>query len=128
MLETREIYRHFPFVMEVLFYIIAFSTMGIFFYGFYQKFQKYKKGRDAGRFNNLAGRFLKAAAIMAKNSTVFKSDRFAGMAHWLIFWGFVVLFIGTAIVALDYDILRHLNFQLLKGNFYLIFSLTLDVF
>ncbi|HEY5692820.1 MAG TPA: (Fe-S)-binding protein [Cyclobacteriaceae bacterium] len=128
MLETREIYRHFPLALEVLFYVIAFSTMGIFFYGFYQKYQKYKKGRDAGRFNNLAGRFLKAAAIMAKNSTVFKRDQFAGIAHWLIFWGFVVLFIGTAIVALDYDILRHLNFQLLKGNFYLIFSLTLDVF
>lgn len=128
MIETREIYRHFPFALEVIFYIVAFSTMAIFIYGFYQKYRKYKKGRDAGRFNNLVSRFLKAAAIMAKNSTIFKRDRFAGMAHWLIFWGFVVLFIGTTIVALDYDVLRHLNLQLLKGNFYLIFSLILDVF
>lgn len=128
MIETREIYRHFPFVLEVIFYIVAFSTIGIFIYGFYLKYKKYKKGRDADRFNNLLKRFLKAAAIMGKNSTVFKRDKFAGFAHWLIFWGFVVLFIGTIIVALDYDLLRHLNFQLLKGPFYLVYSLTLDVF
>jgi Fe-S oxidoreductase len=128
MIETREIYRHFPFVLEVLFYIIAFSTIGFFIYGFYLKYKKYKKGKDANRFNHLVKRFFKTAAIMGKNSTIFKRDAFAGMAHWLIFWGFVVLFIGTVIVAVDYDFLRHLNYQLLKGPFYLIFSLTLDVF
>ncbi len=128
MLETREIYRHFPFALEVIFYIVAFASMGVFIYGFYLKYRKYKKGRDAGRFNNLLKRFLKAAAIMGKNSTVFKRDRFAGLAHWLIFWGFVILFIGTIIVAIDYDFLRHLNMKLLQGNFYLGFSFILDVF
>lgn len=128
MIETREIYRHFPFALEVIFYIVAFSTIGFFIYGFYLRYRKYKKGRDAGRFNNIFGRFMKAAAIMAKNSTIFKRDRFAGMAHWLIFWGFVVLFIGTVIVAFDYDLLRHLNLKLLQGNFYLGFSFVLDVF
>ncbi|MEK6781819.1 MAG: (Fe-S)-binding protein [Bacteroidota bacterium] len=128
MIETREIYRHFPFVLEIIFYIVAFATIGFFIYGFYLKYKKYKRGRDAGRFDNLLTRFLKAAAIMAKNSTVFKRDKFAGFAHWLIFWGFVVLFIGTVIVAMDYDFLRHLNVQLLKGKFYLIFSFTLDIF
>lgn len=128
MLETREIYRHFPFFLEIAFYAIAYSTIAFFIYGFYRKIKKYKKGRDAGRFNNLLARFLKAAAIMSSNATVFKRDRFAGIAHWLIFWGFIVLMIGTAIVALDYDLLRHLGLQVLKGNFYLIFSFTLDVF
>ncbi len=128
MLETREIFRHFPFALEVIFYVVAFSAMGIFIYGFYLRYRKYKKGRDAGRFNNLLSRFLKAAAIMSKNSTVFKRDRFAGLAHWLIFWGFVVLFIGTVIVAFDYDLLRHLNMKLLKGTFYLAFSFILDIF
>jgi Fe-S oxidoreductase/nitrate reductase gamma subunit len=128
MLETREIYRNFPFALEVIFYVVAFSTIGFFLYGFYLKYRKYRQGKEAGRFNNLVQRFMKAAAIMAKNSTVFKNDRFAGMAHWLIFWGFVVLFIGTVIVAFDYDILRHLNLKLLQGKFYLGYSLVLDVF
>lgn len=128
MIETREIYRNFPFALEVIFYIVAFSSIGFFIYGFYLKYRKYKKGREAGRFNNLMKRFMKTAAIMSKNSTVFKRDRFAGLAHWLIFWGFVILFIGTLIVAIDHDVLRHLNMKLLRGKFYLGFSFVLDVF
>ena len=128
MIETREIYRHFPPVLEILFYVIAFSTIAFFLYGFYLRYRKYRKGRDAERFNDLVKRFIKVGAIMAKNSTVFKSDRFAGVGHWMIFWGFVVLFIGTVIVALDYDVLRHMNFQLLQGTFYKGFSFVLDVF
>jgi Fe-S oxidoreductase/nitrate reductase gamma subunit len=128
MTETREIYRHFTPMLEVAFYVVAFTAMGIFVYGFFRKYQKYRKGRDAGRFNNLLARFMKAAAIMARNSTVFKRDAFAGFAHWMIFWGFTVLFIGTVIVAIDHDLLRHLNMKLLQGPFYLVFSLTLDVF
>jgi len=128
MIETREIYRHFPPVLEILFYVVAFSTIGFFLYGFYLRYRKYRKGSDAGRFNDLIKRFLKVGAIMSRNSTIFKRDRFAGMGHWLIFWGFVVLFIGTVIVAIDYDFLRHLNLKLLQGSFYKGFSLVLDVF
>ncbi|MDH5379811.1 MAG: heterodisulfide reductase-related iron-sulfur binding cluster [Cyclobacteriaceae bacterium] len=126
--ETREIYRNFPFLMQIAFYVIAFATIGFFVYGFYLRIRKYKKGRDAGRMNNVLGRFMKAAAIMGKNSTVFKRDAYAGAAHWMIFWGFVFLLIGTAIVALDHDFLRLLGYHLLEGDFYLVFSFVLDIF
>lgn len=128
MIETREIYRHFPPVLEILFYVIAFSTIGFFLYGFYLRYRKYRKGRDAGRFNDLIKRFFKVGAIMAKNSTIIKRDTLAGIGHWMIFWGFVVLFIGTVIVAIDHDFLRHLNLKLLQGTFYKGFSFVLDVF
>ena len=128
MVETREIYRNFPEEMQIAFYLIAFLASAAFLYGFYKKYKKYKQGRDAGRFNNLFARFMKAAAIMGKNSTVFKRDKYAGLAHWMIFWGFIALLIGTAIVALDHDFLRFLDIHLLKGTFYLWFSLILDVF
>ncbi|MDH5400533.1 MAG: 4Fe-4S binding protein, partial [Cyclobacteriaceae bacterium] len=128
MLETREIFRNFPFALQIAFYVVAFGTLAVFIFGFYKRIKKYKKGRDAGRFNNLAGRFFKALATMGSNSTVMKRDSYAGIAHWLIFWGFIVLLIGTALVALDHDFLRFLGIHLLKGNFYLVFSLALDVF
>lgn len=129
MFETREIYRNFSTWMEVVFYIVAFAAIGVFLYGFWRRYRKYRKGRDAGRFNNLGGRFFKALGIMAKNSTVFKRDSYAGTAHWLIFWGFVVLFIGTCIVALDHDFMEPVfGIRLLQGGFYLGFSLVLDVF
>ncbi|MCB0586191.1 MAG: 4Fe-4S dicluster domain-containing protein, partial [Phaeodactylibacter sp.] len=60
---------------------------------------------------------------------VYKRDAYAGTAHWLIFWGFVVLFIGTVIVALDHDFIEPVfKYRLLQGPFYEWFSLILDVF
>jgi Fe-S oxidoreductase/nitrate reductase gamma subunit len=43
-------------------------------------------------------------------------------------WGFIVLFIGTCIVALDHDVLSWFGVKILKGSFYLWFSATLDIF
>jgi len=127
-METRDIFRNFPLFLEIIFYLVAFASIAVFLYGFYRRYKKYRQGRDAERFNHIIARFGKAAAIMAKNSTVFKRDKFAGFAHLLIFWGFIILLIGTAIVALDHDLLRFMNIHILRGNFYLVFSLVLDVF
>ncbi|MCI0443739.1 4Fe-4S dicluster domain-containing protein [bacterium] len=127
-METREIFRNFSPLMQLIFYLVSFISMGVFFYGFYRRIQKYRRGRPAGRFNRFGQRFLKAARIMAQNSTIWKRDAYAGFAHTLIFWGFVVLFIGTVIVFIDHDILRFLGLHLLQGPFYLGFSLVLDIF
>ena len=52
----------------------------------------------------------------------------AGDAHRLIFYGFVLLFLGTATITLDYDILGPLfGVHFWHGTFYLWFSLVLDV-
>ncbi|MEK7822355.1 MAG: heterodisulfide reductase-related iron-sulfur binding cluster, partial [Planctomycetota bacterium] len=44
--------------------------------------------------------------------------------HGLIFFGFLVLFIGTCLVAVQV----HLHWPILYGRFYLYYSLTLDLF
>ncbi|MBK6930963.1 MAG: (Fe-S)-binding protein [Saprospirales bacterium] len=127
MFETREIFRNFSLWMEVIFYLVAFASIGVFLYGFWRRYQKYRRGRPVERFNQLGRRFIKALGIMAKNSTVFKRDPYAGAAHWMIFWGFVVLFIGTCIVALDHDFLEPVfQYRLLKGTFYRWYSVFLD--
>jgi Fe-S oxidoreductase/nitrate reductase gamma subunit len=127
-LPTREVFRNFTFLMQLIFYIVSFGSIGVFVYGFYRRIQKYRKGRPAHRFNNLLKRVLKAKLIMARNSTIFKRDTYAGFAHLLILWGFVILFIGTVIVAIDHDFLRFLGIHLLQGTFYLWFSVVLDIF
>ncbi len=125
---TREIFRNFPTWMQIVFYVVGLATVGFFLFGFWLKYKKYRRGRDAGRFNNLTGRFFKALAIMTTNKTVYKRDSFAGAAHWMIFWGFIVLFIGTVIVALDHDFIELVfDYRLLQGSFYKWFSLILDV-
>ncbi|MEM3387383.1 MAG: heterodisulfide reductase-related iron-sulfur binding cluster [Nitrososphaerales archaeon] len=54
--------------------------------------------------------------------------RYPGVMHWGLFFGILVLFIGTVIVFIDYDILRFLNVEVLRGGNYLAFEAFLDVF
>src|SRR3989304_5263754 len=49
--------------------------------------------------------------------------------HALMFWGFCVLFLGTVLATLDYDIAVLLfDAKLLRGPFYLAYELSLDAF
>jgi len=50
-------------------------------------------------------------------------DRFAGIAHLLMFYGFSILFIGTCLVFLEHDTPLHFFY----GTFYLISSLVVDL-
>ncbi len=125
---TREIFRNFPVYMQVIFYLVSFFATAIFLYGFYKRIQKYRRGRPANRFNNLGQRIVRATLTVAKNATIWKRDAYAGLAHTLIFWGFIFLFIGTTIVFIDHDILRLFDIHILQGTFYLVFSFVLDIF
>ena len=52
----------------------------------------------------------------------------AGKAHFGVFWGFIFLFLGTALATVDWDVM-HLFFDVrfLKGGFYLFYKLVLDI-
>ena len=79
-----------------------------------------------------AGTAARSLATIAANTTVRKRDRAAGVAHFLVFWGFITLFIGTVILTIDYDIVRNATNALgeeqsfFEGTFYLGYSVILD--
>jgi Fe-S oxidoreductase/nitrate reductase gamma subunit len=50
-------------------------------------------------------------------------DRYAGVAHLLMFYGFGVLFVGTCLVFLEHDTPLHFFY----GTFYLVASLVIDL-
>jgi Fe-S oxidoreductase len=73
-------------------------------------------------------------AAIASNRTVARRDRATGTAHLLVFWGFIILFIGTVILTIDEDILAPLSnlvgdheIHFFHGPFYLAYSLILDL-
>lgn len=125
---TREIFLHLATWMQVTFYIVSGIAILIFVYGFWRRLKKYRSGRSENRFDQLPKRMLRALSTILSNASVRKGERFGGAAHSLILWGFIILFIGTCIVALDHDVLRFFDVKLLQGNFYLGFSVVLDVF
>ncbi len=125
---TREIFLNLSTWMQVVFYVVSALAILVFCHGFWRRIQKYRRGRRENRFDHLPRRILRALFTILSNATVRKGERFGGLAHTLILWGFVVLFIGTCIVALDHDVLRFFDVKLLQGGFYLWFSVVLDVF
>lgn len=125
----REVFRNFSSLDEALFYVLASIAIAIFAYGIFLKVRKYWQGRSAYRFDHLRERFLRAAAAAAGSTTIARNDRFAGVVHGAILWGFVALLLGTTIIFIDDDVLRVVapSLQFWHGTFYLWYSAILDV-
>jgi Fe-S oxidoreductase/nitrate reductase gamma subunit len=128
-LPAREVFRHFPGGLVVFFYVVAAVAMAVSAWGFWQRLQKYRRGRPDDRWGHLQARVLRAAASIGRHTTLRKRASLAGWAHFLIFWGFVALFIGTLIIMVDHDFLRLISprLQFWKGTFYVWYSAGLDV-
>jgi Fe-S oxidoreductase/nitrate reductase gamma subunit len=145
---TRPIFQGIGHLGEIVFYVLATLTIAVFSYGVWRRVRKYRRGRPAGRgstvWSALFGRPLGgvrergdhgSVAVVATNVTVGRRARAVGLAHFAVFWGFIMLFIGTVILTIDYDIVR-LGSLLLTGEetrffygwFYLIYSVILDTF
>ncbi len=126
---AREIFRHFPVLAVVAFYVVCLVAVGIFAYGVWLRIKKYRTGRRTPQRVPGWEQVLQTVRIIASHAKLRKRSSFAGWAHALIFWGFAVLFTGSLVIALDHDILAPVSSALhfWKGSFYLWFSLVLDL-
>ena len=125
---TRILFEDFRPSAVRLFYVIGYAAIAVFFYGVYVQVRKYRRGAASSTAGSLLTRFREMVGTVLSHRTVARRDRKAGAAHRLIFYGFVLLFIGTATITLDYDILGPLfGVHFWHGQFYLWFSLVLDV-
>lgn len=108
-------------------YILTGVAFLLFAYGFYEMVKVWRLGKawKPGDWRRGLSRFVIALGSHRK----FKQDKKPGLMHGWIFYGFVVLFIGTLIVAIDYDIFEHLlGSKLLFGSQYLLFEAVMEVF
>lgn len=108
-------------------YLLTAVAVGVFLYGFYEMVQVWRKGRawKPGDWKVGLQRLVTGVATHRK----FMQDRKPGTMHAWILYGFVVLFIGTAIVAIDADLFEHLlKEKLLFGKPYLVYEFVLDAF
>jgi Fe-S oxidoreductase len=78
---------------------------------------------------NRLERAKNTARIIATHAWIRRRDPLAGLGHLLVFYGFLVLFAGTAILAFQDDFANPvLSFDFWHGWFYLGYSLFLDLF
>jgi Fe-S oxidoreductase/nitrate reductase gamma subunit len=65
------------------------------------------------------------------NRTLLNRHKLGGGMHLLIMWGFIILFVGTTIVAVEYDFFHKIlgmEHFMLQGWFFLGFELVTDLF
>ena len=126
---TRQILGNVPPVVVVLFYLAALIACGLAALGFAFRFAKYRraKGARTPRRGPLAGT-MSVLVYLTFHKQLLR-DRYAGLAHLLMFYGFFILFVGTCLVAAeDYgQKLWHVDRLFFYGRFYLIASLILDL-
>jgi Fe-S oxidoreductase len=115
---------------EIVFWycLIAVST-AIFVWGVVLLVLKYRRGRGPFEFDRPVARLRRMAAVVLSHSGIKRRDPLAGAGHFLIFYGFVVLFIGTVILAFQDDVAKPiLHWDFFRNGFYEGYSLFLDLF
>jgi Fe-S oxidoreductase len=125
---TRILFQDFPSWEVTFFYLVGFAAIACFFYGVYREVRKYLRGMPDARVIWDFPHIKQGLLAIATHRTVVRRDPYAGIAHRAIFYGFGVLFIGTSIITLEYDITHRLfGYQYWYGDFYLWFKLAMNI-
>ena len=116
-----------PIPLRILFFAMMAIAAGIMVYFIVQRIKLWRQGQaEIGfdRFWERVWRTLKYAVAQIK----ILRQRYPAAMHLGIFWGMVLLFIGTVLGSLDTDVFELIfNAKLLKGDFYLLEKVVLDL-
>lgn len=120
---TREIYWNIAYGKLV--YLFFLIVVGVLAYSLYTHYQRWRLGKkeEENRFDQI-GQRLKDLLTQAFAQRRIVSQKYPGLMHLFIFSGFLVLFIGTSMIAVQ----ENLSIEYLYGSFYLVYSLILDLF
>ena len=110
---------------QLVVWIVNALVVAVLLYGLWSRYRLWKKGAagstGASFWHHL--RMLIAVSVLQRKVA---RRRFAGVMHILMFAGFIALGIGTTIVALNVDILKHFGIDVLRAQPYLIFEVVLE--
>ena len=129
---SREVFGDIPGFVRIIFYISAAAAVFMFVFGAWLKASIWLRGKDdsfdyVSKKSMLGLAKLSVVYLFSKDclfaKRVMVKSRLRAVMLMFVYWGFIILFIGTIIIALDYDL--HLN--ILRGQFYLWYKLILNI-
>lgn len=122
---TREIFWNIPFSFKVAMYVLFFGSVFIMFRGLYQKVLFVTNGEGIKGLKKLMPEKLNWSNFFKTAFLTGKVPRFKNVAifHGLIFWGFIILWIATDLVAIHADT----PFKIYKGPVYIVISFLADM-
>ncbi|HEY7586699.1 MAG TPA: (Fe-S)-binding protein [Candidatus Deferrimicrobiaceae bacterium] len=121
----REILWNLPPPTATIMYALFGAVVVVFAWGTYKRVCAWRRGsaEKENRLDDLWGRTVDALRIGLGQRKVVER-KIGGLMHLAIYSGFIVLFIATCLVALEFD----LGVQILDGDFYIVFKLFVDTF
>lgn len=125
---TREIFWNVGSGVRIPVYLLGLIVIIIFIYGLVKHIRLWRIGKPENRVDKPFKRILSFLLFGLGHKRILK-EPYPGIMHLFLFWGFVVLFIGTVLIFFQEDFTKLLfNKIFLFGDFYLIFSFLLDLF
>jgi Fe-S oxidoreductase/nitrate reductase gamma subunit len=113
----------------VFWYGLIFVSTAVFLWGVARLVLKYRRGVGPFAFDRPLARVGRAAAVVFTHRWIKRRDPVAGTGHFLIFYGFLVLFVGTVILGFQDDVAKPIfGWDFFRNGFYEGYSLFLDVF
>ncbi|MST31808.1 4Fe-4S dicluster domain-containing protein [Acidimicrobiaceae bacterium USS-CC1] len=126
---TRHIFGGMGASQIALFYGLAIGAIAIFLAGWWRRVRKYRDGRplvrrwwrrpeEPGTVQGVTARpsLLRSLADVLTNRPIRRRRPTVGLAHLLVFWGFLGLLLATTIVGVDYDLYGHLITGAIQGH------------
>ena len=114
---------------RIITYILAAITIYLLIMGIVKRYRMWKIGKPTPM--NFTQKLGKRIGYFISNGIFHKSilrESYPGIMHLFLFWGFLILAIGTALVALQDDFAEPIfKIKYLVGNFYLTFSFILEI-
>jgi Fe-S oxidoreductase/nitrate reductase gamma subunit len=129
---TREIFGNIPSWARVLFYLFAAAAVATWAYGILARARLWLKGRCDGERTRLTAAVERFVGDVLVQRRVLRRG-FASAAHVLLFSGFIVLLVGTTLIAIEHvlaDLLGRTpnNPVFHKGIYFGVYEVVMDVF
>ena len=118
----RLVFGNIPDALVAIFYVAAAAFVGLAAYLFALRARNWARGLDERRSGQWGRRLSELWRGLSMQSVL--EDRAAGVMHSMIYWGFIILFLGT--VTLEIDHLLPADLKFLEGGFYQGYSAVLD--
>jgi len=118
----REVFGNIPTALVVLFYVGLAVFIWLSLHLFAQRAASWQQGQSDPRIGEWRQRTQRLLQGLSMKTV--RRDRRAGLMHSLVYYGFVILFLGT--VTLEIDHLLPANLKFLHGGFYMGYSAVLD--
>ncbi len=119
----REVFGNISPPLQALFYVGVASFLAVTLYLFALRARNWERGSGEERTGRWAERLRSMGSGLAMKTLL--RDRAAGLMHAMIYYGFIVLFLGTVTLEIDHLLPESLKF--LEGNTYQAYSAILDL-